>query len=302
MPLSDEDMYKMFGPTSCAPDEIQTIKPKNNSYNFTYQINERVKCLEVNAKTFTRGKSEITFVNDIFDSEKMIKEGFIVTSLPHGWFSKIYSAINNYINSKINNSNFKLDQYHTFVDNEQHNKIVNSFRGGATGLNGIPLKELGISSHDMDDFINTTVKSKSRLSCNIERNGMKLDVFWIRIVRPNTVDNNPPHKDTHIERIQKNINIYLPLAGSNEKSSLPLVPGSHMEKESEYIISSSPCFIKDKQFTVPAIVHRDKGLKMITPNPDRGEVMMFTPHLIHGGGANDNDNVTRVSLEMRFFK
>jgi len=26
MPLSDEDMYKMFGPTSCAPDEIQEIK------------------------------------------------------------------------------------------------------------------------------------------------------------------------------------------------------------------------------------------------------------------------------------
>jgi len=23
MPLSDEDMYKMFGPTSCAPDEMQ---------------------------------------------------------------------------------------------------------------------------------------------------------------------------------------------------------------------------------------------------------------------------------------
>ncbi len=28
MPLSDEDMYKMFGPTSCAPDEIQLNKFK----------------------------------------------------------------------------------------------------------------------------------------------------------------------------------------------------------------------------------------------------------------------------------
>jgi hypothetical protein len=28
MPLSDEDMYKMFGPTSCAPDEMKTFKQK----------------------------------------------------------------------------------------------------------------------------------------------------------------------------------------------------------------------------------------------------------------------------------
>jgi len=28
MPLSDEDMYKMFGPSSCAPDEIRSVKAK----------------------------------------------------------------------------------------------------------------------------------------------------------------------------------------------------------------------------------------------------------------------------------
>jgi ectoine hydroxylase-related dioxygenase (phytanoyl-CoA dioxygenase family) len=41
---------------------------------------------------------------------------------------------------------------------------------------------------------------------------------------------------------------------------------------------------------------------MITPNPSLGEVMIFTPHLIHGGGVNYNQDTTRVSLEMRFFK
>jgi len=28
MPLSDEDVYKIFGPPSCAPDEMKYIKPK----------------------------------------------------------------------------------------------------------------------------------------------------------------------------------------------------------------------------------------------------------------------------------
>jgi ectoine hydroxylase-related dioxygenase (phytanoyl-CoA dioxygenase family) len=97
------------------------------------------------------------------------------------------------------------------------------------------------------------------------------------------------------------LNVYLPLAGSDENSSLPIIPKSHLEKESEYIISDSPCYVNGKKYTVPCIVHRNKGLDMITPNPNEGEIMIFTPNLIHGGGVNNNPNSTRVSLEMRFF-
>ena len=75
-----------------------------------------------------------------------------------------------------------------------------------------------------------------------------------------------------------------------------------MELESEYIVSGSPCYVKGKRFTVPAVVHRDGGLNLITPNPQEKEIMIFDPHCIHGGGINSNKNTTRVSLEMRFFK
>jgi hypothetical protein len=34
MPLSDEDMYRMFGPTSCAPDEISSMKPIKSKIYF----------------------------------------------------------------------------------------------------------------------------------------------------------------------------------------------------------------------------------------------------------------------------
>ena len=60
--------------------------------------------------------------------------------------------------------------------------------------------------------------------------------------------------------------------------------------------------MNNRKYVVPAVVHRDKGLNMVTPNPDLNQIMFFTPHLIHGGGVNTNKNLTRVSLEMRFFK
>jgi ectoine hydroxylase-related dioxygenase (phytanoyl-CoA dioxygenase family) len=41
---------------------------------------------------------------------------------------------------------------------------------------------------------------------------------------------------------------------------------------------------------------------MIRPNPKPGEMLLFSPYLIHGGGVNFNKDITRVSLEMRFFR
>ena len=155
----------------------------------------------------------------------------------------------------------------------------------------------------MDEFVCSTISANRPISCKIKRFGLiPYGKFWIRIVRPNSNDNNPPHKDSHLKRLRKCVNIYLPLDGSNSNSSLPLVPKSHNEKETNYIISSSPCYVNSKKNTVPCIVHRDKGLDMICPNPSNKEIMIFTPHLIHGGGVNSNQDTTRVSLEMRFFE
>ena len=40
---------------------------------------------------------------------------------------------------------------------------------------------------------------------------------------------------------------------------------------------------------------------MIRPNPNIGQVLAFTPFLIHGCAINWNDNITRFSLELRLF-
>jgi ectoine hydroxylase-related dioxygenase (phytanoyl-CoA dioxygenase family) len=41
---------------------------------------------------------------------------------------------------------------------------------------------------------------------------------------------------------------------------------------------------------------------MIRPNPSENEVLVFSPYLVHGGGYNTNIDITRISLEMRFWK
>jgi len=52
------------------------------------------------------------------------------------------------------------------------------------------------------------------------------DRFNIRVVRPRSGDNNPPHRDVWLDHLRHLINIYAPLAGSNARSSLPIAPGA----------------------------------------------------------------------------
>ena len=62
----------------------------------------------------------------------------------------------------------------------------------------------------------------------------------VRINRPKSSDFNPPHKDIY-EEVDKNnyippfINLWIPVAGVTMKSSLPMVPGSHILNENEIL-------------------------------------------------------------------
>lgn len=41
---------------------------------------------------------------------------------------------------------------------------------------------------------------------------------------------------------------------------------------------------------------------MIRPNPDINEILVFSPYLIHGCSDNKNEDITRMSLEIRFIR
>jgi len=123
----------------------------------------------------------------------------------------------------------------------------------------------------------------------------------IRINRPSSLDINPPHKDGYLSYWKDIVNVWIPVAGCNEQTSLPVAPGSHLLSEDEiYRTESKGAKINGNTYYVPCILKTKLGnLNMIRPNPAQGEALLFSPFLIHGAAVNLGDS-TRVSIELRF--
>ncbi|MGI4864514.1 MAG: phytanoyl-CoA dioxygenase family protein [Janthinobacterium lividum] len=125
--------------------------------------------------------------------------------------------------------------------------------------------------------------------------------FHLRIIRPGKADNNPMHRDVWLPDYHNCLNIYVPVAGSTAHSSLTLVPGSHHWPENRTLRTAGGAVSNGVTFTVPGVLGSAEPLDIIRPNPGVGEVLLFSPYLLHGGAVNLNANETRISLEMRFW-
>ena len=133
------------------------------------------------------------------------------------------------------------------------------------------------------------------------------DDLWFRICRPSKIndnDYNPCHRDIYLDFYRNIVNIYLPVVGSNEKSSLTIQSGSHKWSESETMVTQGGAFFKtqNKKYSVDAIVASKQPIEMIRPNPTESQLMLFSPYLIHGCAQNNNEDTTRISLEVRFIR
>lgn len=188
---------------------------------------------------------------------------------------------------------FNLLHYHNFVDDQAHAHVVKCIQ------QGLPIATMPLGETFLDEKI-ADILGFSVTSANAV---LKHQTFSIRVVRPNRLtDNNPPHRDVWLDHLRHAVNIYLPVCGSDKNSALPILPGSHLWKESEIIRTTEGAVINGVKYTVPCVVGSSYGLNMIRPNPELKQVMLFSPYLIHGGGYNLNTDTTRVSLEMRFWK
>lgn len=127
-------------------------------------------------------------------------------------------------------------------------------------------------------------------------------VFHFRVIRPGSTDYNPLHRDVWQEENRDAINIYVPMVGSNEKSSLLLIPGSHLWQESWTVRSTEGAEMNGIKFNVPGLITSQEPLELVRPNPQANEVLVFSPYLLHGLSANGNADETRISLEMRFWR
>ena len=189
---------------------------------------------------------------------------------------------------------FELETYHLHGGNDPrlHAILVEGIK------RGFPLTRLPIDYHIVERRIGEIVG----FDVTAHNKAYGLDVFNMRIVRPASPDNNPLHRDVWLDRLRNAINIYVPLAGSDEHSSLPLVPGSHRWSEDAIARTAAGAKLNGFTYTVPAVVGAKHPLRLVRPNPGPDEILIFSPYLIHGGAANHNGDRTRASLEMRFWR
>jgi len=127
-------------------------------------------------------------------------------------------------------------------------------------------------------------------------------VFHFRVVRPNSNDNNPLHRDVWLPDYANCINLYIPITGSNTNSALSLIPGSHHWPESKTERTEQGAVIGNMKFNVPAVTSIKGEYEIVRPDPKENEVLVFSPYLIHGGAVNLNEDQTRISIELRLWK
>jgi hypothetical protein len=191
----------------------------------------------------------------------------------------------------ITGKDINLQNYHDMITSEEHSKILNS----------MPYKKnMYPNISEFSVYLETYISSILNEPVKIFN-----DDIWVRICRPSSIsdnDFNPCHKDVYLDFYRNTINIYLPIVGSNEKSSLKIQPGSHKWSESDTIVTKGGAYIKGKQYSVDAIIASKTLLNMIRPNPSESQLMLFSPYLIHGCSDNGNENMTRMSLEIRFIR
>ena len=193
-------------------------------------------------------------------------------------------------------ADFDPEQYHRYIAGRDHLHL----QIAKQVTRGFPIESLPIAHELVVNRISEICGVPLRIKYGEEM--PRQDVFCLRVVRPRSNDNNPLHRDSWIDHLRNAVNIYGPIAGSNARSSLPMVPGSHRWKESEIERTEGGALINDVHYSVPSLVGSVRPVHAVRPDPAQNRVLVFSPYVIHGGASNLNEDVTRISLEMRFWR
>jgi hypothetical protein len=192
---------------------------------------------------------------------------------------------------EITSRQIDAEKYHLHITGEEHTKIINA----------MPYKRT--ETAELDEFATYFEKRVS----DILNMPVKIfnDDIWVRICRPSSHsknDYNPCHRDIYLDFYRNIVNIYLPIVGSDTNSSLAMQTGSHLWNERDLIVTRGGAYFPDtgKKYSVDAILQSRTPLDMVRPNPSTDEFILFSPYLIHGCSSNENADITRMSVEIRF--
>lgn len=266
-----------------------------------YQINNKDYQIEVNgARTF--GKDAVLFLEDdnLIAHTSWQQEGFtLFPLLAPSDFDVLNISLKQYLGQLINKCGlnippgFSIEKYHQIILNNQssHIAITNEAKQVDYQNFPIPIQE-----------IIERVEDEVKIPLTVLNPNTQEYHFSYRIVRPGKSDFNPLHRDAWHPELKSCLNLYLPVAGSNELSSLCLIPASHYWPEKTVERTLTGAIMNGSQYTVPGLTATSNELKLIRPNPVNNQALLFTPYLIHGGAANLNEDITRISVEIRFWR
>lgn len=268
---------------------------------FRYQLGEELITVDVEGDTI-RGDARVLLHEDDDLTERAAwgAQGFVVAPfLAESSYSALVDDVTQRLARSLRDAgadvtdSFSLTAYHRHVrDDAMHLAALREARIGYR------LDDFPIALDEITDRVGSLLGV--RVTARNEAHG--LDRWHVRVIRPRSNDHNPLHRDVWLDRLRHAVNIYVPLAGSDGGSSLPLVPGSHHWRESELVRTASGATVNGLSYTVPAVVGSDRPLALQRPNPTPNQVLLFSPYLVHGGARNGSADHTRVSLEMRFWR
>ena len=192
---------------------------------------------------------------------------------------------------------FSLEGYHRFVDrDDDHRQVVSATRALFPS-----------------DFGFDLVAVRDRLSALMgfplsdrDPDSGRVEPIVVRVNRPRSTDFNPPHKDVYEVvdgegRLPRFVNFWIPVAGVTSRSSLPIVPGSHLLPESRIERTTEGATVEGNDYRVRCVASWNARRELLRAPVEDGEVLVFSSFLIHGLAINEEPDTTRVALELRLY-
>ncbi len=265
-----------------------------------YTINKSDLQYSADGKTF-RGDNRILLNSaiDLTAKTEWTKNGFTIENLFSERDFRIFKTNTKSLLLKCwrdaglsVSENFPLDQYHKLVHTKEEHLVAIE----KTKL--LTIDSFLIDIHILERRISQICKEELIVKNPYDNQS----IFHFRVIRPQQPDNNPLHRDVWLEDYKDCINLYIPVCGSNDLSSLIIIPESHHWPESKIERTLEGARIGTSKYNVPAVTKLDSEAIFVRPNPKENEVLIFSPYLIHGGSANLNNDITRISIEVRLWR
>jgi hypothetical protein len=243
--------------------------------------------------------SDITYSQEWYNQGYTIQyflDDYEFSNVKQGVTQCIKNIIEGILNIEI--PEFELENYHNVItNNEDHYKVVSKTRDLFSKDFSFPVDDVIPRFEHILNFPLTDIDPNS---------GWKAHII-LRINRPNSNDYNPPHKDIYEHYdgenyIPKFINFWVPICGVTSKSMLPISPGTHKIPENHILRTNVGSNVGGNKYRVRAIKEWDSSVNLQRYHVNYGQVLIFSPHLIHGLAVNEEPNTTRVALEFRLYK